>query len=65
MTPKERQEAFHIELKELLNKYKAELTIYDANKNQRLVVDFEWNKKLYDENGDGITPRLDLGTFIG
>jgi len=63
----ERQKEFHIELKQLLNKYKAEILIedfgYDYVSDNKIVVDFEWDESLIEKYETGLTPQLILGRF--
>jgi hypothetical protein len=67
MTPLEKQQSFHKELKELLLKYKAEITL-DYNyvgysSEEKIVVDFEYDESFFDEHGTGVIPQLVLGRF--
>lgn len=68
MTLLEKQKEFKVELAELLKKYKAEITLEDFGRNYmpnlQMVVSFEYDKTLYEENGSGIIPNLILGTFV-
>lgn len=68
MTLLDKQKQFHIELCELLKKYDAEITIENFGKDYRLdekiVVDFGYDKTLYEENGSGCVPQLILGTYV-
>lgn len=66
-TPEQKQQDFHTELKALLKKYKAEITIenfgsgwVDENK---IVVDFKYDESLFEANGTGIIPQLVLGEW--
>jgi len=67
MTPLEIQQQFHKELKELLLKYKAEVTIEEFGHgyitDSKMVVNFEFNESLFEENNTGIIPQLVLGTY--
>ena len=67
MTPLEKQQNFHKEIKELLLKYKAELSIEDFGygylPDEKIVVDFEFDESLYPENETGIIPKLILGRY--
>lgn len=67
MTPIEKQQHFHKELKELLFKYKAELSIEDFGHgylpDEKIVVNFEFDESLFVENETGIIPQLVLGTY--
>jgi len=64
----EKQKNFHVELCELLKKYKAEITLEDFGReymrDEKIVVTFGYNESLYEENGSGIVPDLVLGTFV-
>ena len=65
MTPLEKQQNFHKELKALLVKYNAELYIERETRGyfeeQKIVVDFEYDESFFEEHGTGIIPQLDLG----
>jgi hypothetical protein len=68
MTPQDKQDAFYKELKELLVKYNAELTLEDVSRNQyfsdtEIVVEFNYDESLYEENGTGCIPYLKLGKY--
>jgi len=67
MTPLDKQKAFHKELKELLNKYKAEIMLEDFGtgymRYDKIVVDFEYDESFYAEHETGIIPQLVLGTY--
>jgi hypothetical protein len=69
MTPEEKQQAFHTELKALLAKFNAELTIENFGRSwgwgndDKIVVDFDWDEEMSDKHGTGIIPQLVLGTF--
>lgn len=68
MTLIDKQKNFHVELCELLKKYKAEITLEDFGRgymrNENIVVKFDFDEALYKENGCGIVPDLVLGTFV-
>jgi len=68
MTLIERQKQFHVELCELLKKYKAEITLEDFGRaymrDEKIVVTFGYDESLHEENGSGIIPDLVLGTFV-
>lgn len=68
MTPEETQKQFKAELSALLFKYKAEICIEDFGTNfvsdEKIVVTFAFDEKLFEENGTGIIPDLVLGRFI-
>jgi hypothetical protein len=67
MTPLEKQQNFKKELKQLLKKYGAEISLEDFGRNydvdNKIVVDFEFDESLYNENGTGIIPQLILGYY--
>lgn len=68
MSPLEKQQAFHKELKELLLKYKAEITIEDVsprvyNTDEQIVINFDYNESFYEEYNTGIIPQLILGRY--
>ena len=67
MTPIEKQQNFHKELKELLFKYKAELSIEDFGHgylpDEKIVVIFQFDESLFVENETGIIPQLILGRY--
>lgn len=67
MTPLEKQQNFHKELKALLRKYDAEILIETKHKGyileERIIVEFGFDESLFNENGTGITPELDLGNW--
>ena len=66
-TPEERQQKFYTELKALLKKYKAEITIesfgHGYNYENEIVVDFKFDESFFEEHGTGIIPQLVLGTW--
>ena len=60
----DKREKFLIELKELLVKYNAELSVNDNNHYEdRLVVEFNYDESFFEEEGTGIIPDLDLGRW--
>jgi len=66
MSPLEKQQSFHKELKELLLKYKAEITIEDVsprvyNTDEQIVINFDYDESLYEKYNTGIIPELILG----
>jgi hypothetical protein len=67
MTPEEKQQAFHTELKALLVKFNAELIIenrsWTGGDDAKIVVDFNWDQEMSDTHDTGIIPQLVLGTF--
>lgn len=68
MTLIDKQKNFHVELCELLKKYKSEITLEDFGReymrDEKIVVTFGYDESLYEENGSGIVPGLVLGTFV-
>ena len=68
MTPEEKQQAFHTELKALLVKFKAELTIekfgWNWGDDDRIVIDFDWDQEMSDTHDTGIIPQLVLGRWV-
>lgn len=67
MTPLEKQQQFHLELKELLKKYKAEICLEFFEQKYisepKIVVDFKYDESLFEEHNTGIIPQLILGSF--
>jgi len=67
MTPEQKQQAFHTELKALLAKFNAELTIENFGWNwgddDKMVVNFDWDQEMCDTHDTGIIPQLVLGTW--
>jgi hypothetical protein len=67
MTPLEKQQAFHTELKALLAKFNAELTIENFGNiwgdDDKIVVDFNWDQEMSDTHDTGIIPQLILGRW--
>jgi len=61
----DKQEQFQKELKSLLLKYKAELTIEDFGRdyleNWKIVVDFEYDESFFEKEDTGIVPQLIIG----
>jgi hypothetical protein len=68
MTPEQKQQTFNTELKALLVKFDAELTIENFGRNwsddMKIVVDFNWDQKMSDTQNTGIIPQLVIGTFM-
>lgn len=69
MTPKDKRDNFEKELKELLDKYKAEIIIGDFGSgystNPKIVVDFEYDESLFVIGNEiGLIPQLIIGTYI-
>jgi hypothetical protein len=67
MTPEEKQQAFHTELKALLVKYNVELMIEAFGRGWReesnIVVDFRWDGEMSDTHNTGIIPQLVIGSY--
>ena len=67
MNPKEKQQEFYKELKQLLLKYDAEIMIEDFGRNyvsdNKIVVDFRYDENLFKGHNTGIVPQLILGSF--
>ena len=67
MTPQEKQQNFHKELKALLVKYNAQLELESNSRGyyeeHKIVVDFDYDGSFFDEHGTGCIPQLDLGTY--
>ena len=63
----DKQEQFQKELKSLLLKYKAELTIEDFGRdyleNWKIVVDFEYDESFFEKEDTGIVPQLIIGRW--
>lgn len=68
MTPEQKQQQFHIELKALLVKFDAELAIENFGTNwgddDKIVVDFKWDEAICEAHDTGIIPQLVLGTWM-
>ena len=68
MKPIEKQQLFLKELKELLKKHSAEISIEDFGRDylhdEKIVVDFKFDESLFDEHLTGIIPQLVIGSFI-
>ena len=66
-TPEQRRQNFYTELKALLKKYKAEITIEnfgrDWSDENKIVVNFKYDESFFEEHGTGIIPQLVLGTW--
>jgi len=67
LSTKDKQEKFYEELKSLLKKYKAELTIEDFGRDchidEKIVVDFKYEESFFESEGTGIIPQLVLGRW--
>lgn len=63
----EKQQSFYNELKALLVKYDAELTIEDFGRNwqtdEKIVVDFKYDESFFEKENTGIIPQLVLGHY--
>jgi hypothetical protein len=63
----EKQQSFYKELKALLVKYDAELTIEDFGRNwqtdEKIVVDFNYDESFFEKGNTGIVPQLVLGRW--
>ena len=63
----EKQQSFYNELKALLVKYNAELTIEDFGRNwqsdEKMVVDFKYDESFFEKENTGIIPQLVLGRY--
>ena len=72
MLPKEQKhQAFEKELKELLKKYKAEISIEEFRRPNlehgefKMVVDFAWDDESFEEYAKtGVFEQLVLGSFV-
>lgn len=68
MSPVEKQQQFEKELKELLKKFNASMEIEDFGRNyfedNKIVVDFNFDEKMFEEHGTGIAPQLVIGRFF-
>ena len=63
----EKQQSFYNELKTLLVRYDAELTIEDFGRNwqsdEKIVVDFKYDESFFEKENTGIVPQLILGRY--
>lgn len=64
----DKKNKFHSELKALLLKYDAEIEIRDFGtkiwlSDQKVVVTFNWDEDLSNRTGDGVVPRLIIGSW--
>ena len=63
----EKQQSFYNELKALLVKYDAELTIEDFGRNwqsdEKIVIDFKYDESFFEKENTGIIPQLVLGRY--
>lgn len=67
LSGKDKVEQFQKELKALLAKYDAELTIEYFGRNwssdEKIVVNFSWDEDLANRTNDGIVPDLVIGRW--
>ena len=67
LSGKDKQEQFQKELKSLLVKYDAELQIENFGSgwsdDEKIVVDFAWDKDLSEKINDGIVPQWVIGRW--
>ena len=67
LSGKDKVEQFKKELKELLAKYDAELTIEDFGRDwssdEKMVVTFNWDEDLANRTNDGIVPDWVVGRW--
>ena len=67
LSGKDKAEHFQNELKALLAKYDAELTIEDFGKewspDEMMVVNFRWDEDLANRTNDGIVPDWVIGRW--
>lgn len=67
MTPLDKQKAFHKELKELLDKYNAEMMLEDFGhgymQDYKIVIDFEYDESFFKDHKTGIIPQLIIDTY--
>lgn len=63
----EKQQQFVKEFRELLLKFKAEIMIEDFgngyHRNDKIVVDFEWDEDLSKRTESGIVPQFVIGSY--
>lgn len=68
LSAKDKQEQFQKELKSLLAKYDAELQIENFGMgwtdDEKIVVDFAWDKDLSEKINDGIVPQWVIGRWV-
>lgn len=65
ITSEEKLAQFSWELKELLVRFGAELTL-ERDRSERIeeiVVVFNWDQHMFDCSGNGLTPDLNLGRW--
>jgi len=67
MTPLEKTQNFHKELKELLKKYDAQLIIETQGRQffeqEVVVIEFGYDESFFEEYNTGIVPDLVLGSY--
>ncbi len=67
LSGKDKAEQFQNELKALLAKYDAELTIEDFGRDwsshEKIVVNFNWDEDLANRTNDGIVPDWVVGRW--
>ena len=67
LSGKDKVEQFQKELKSLLSKYDAELTIEDFGRDwssdEKIVVNFGWDEDLANRTNDGIVPDWVVGRW--
>jgi hypothetical protein len=65
MTAKEKQEQFLKEIKDVLKKYNAEISLedfgYGYSQDFKIVIDFDFDDSLEDT---GIVPQIKIGSFL-
>ena len=63
----DKQQSFYKELKALLVKYDAELTIEDFGRNwmsdEKMVVNFKYDESFFEKENTGIIPDLIIGRW--
>jgi len=63
----DKKEQFKKELKALLVKYKAEVTLENFGSlwkhDEKIVIDFVWDKDLYDKTDSGSVPQWVVGRW--
>jgi len=67
MTPEEKQQLFHKELKELLIKFDAYLIVEDFGKgyshDYKMVAEFNYDESMAKTNDTGVVPNLLIGSY--
>lgn len=63
----EKQQSFLSELKQILTKYNAEITIEDLGtdwvEDNKIVVNFDYDESFFEKEKTGIVPQLVIGNF--